>query len=181
MANAAPCSRTAATAVVVMGRGVTTAPLLLVVRPAKRWLSICACPGGRPARFQGLTRCFHVWVTCLYVCSQMLHHASQGLTDPNMRLLQPEPHAPPHAPPHAVPSAVRRCKKCEACTQSTGTSNRRCLLVRATAAAAAGHGGAQLAVLGDKAVGAEVDVWWPLDQAWYNGVVRHMQQHERMM
>jgi hypothetical protein len=59
---------------------------------------------------------------------------------------------------------------CEACTQTT-TTGRRCLLVRATAAAAAGHSGAQLSVLGDKAVGAEVEVWWPLDQAWYRGVV----------
>jgi hypothetical protein len=64
-----------------------------------------------------------------------------------------------------------RCKVCEACTQNTGSSSRRCLLVRATAAAASGHGGAQLAVLGDKAVGADIEVWWPLDQAWYKGVV----------
>jgi len=47
-----------------------------------------------------------------------------------------------------------------------GSSSRRCLLVRATAAAAAGHAGGQLAVLGEKAVGADVEVWWPLDQAW---------------
>jgi hypothetical protein len=60
---------------------------------------------------------------------------------------------------------------CETCTQSTGSSSRRCLLVRATAAAASGHAGAQLSVLGDKAVGAEIDVWWPLDQAWYKGLV----------
>jgi hypothetical protein len=60
---------------------------------------------------------------------------------------------------------------CEACTQNTGSSSRRCLLVRATAAAASGHAGAQLSVLGDKAVGADIEVWWPLDQAWYKGVV----------
>lgn len=65
-----------------------------------------------------------------------------------------------------------RCKACEACTQSTGSSSRRCLLVRATAAAAAGHAGAQLSVLGDKCVGAEVEVWWPLDEAYYKGLVR---------
>jgi hypothetical protein len=44
-------------------------------------------------------------------------------------------------------------------------------MVRATAAAAAGHGGAQLAVLGSKAVGARIKVWWPLDQDWYQGMV----------
>jgi hypothetical protein len=26
-------------------------------------------------------------------------------------------------------------------------------------------------VLADKAVGADIEVWWPLDQAWYKGVV----------
>lgn len=71
----------------------------------------------------------------------------------------------------AAHACIRRCKVCETCTQSTGSSSRRCLLVRATAAAAAGHAGAQLAVLGEKAVGADVEVWWPLDQAWYKGVV----------
>lgn len=60
---------------------------------------------------------------------------------------------------------------CEACTQFTGSTSRRCLLVRATAAAAAGHAGAQLSVLGDKCVGAEIDVWWPLDESYYKGVV----------
>jgi hypothetical protein len=73
------------------------------------------------------------------------------------------------SPPPAI--LCCRCKVCETCTQSTGSSSRRCLLVRATAAAASGHAGAQLSVLGDKAVGAEIDVWWPLDQAWYKGLV----------
>ena len=72
---------------------------------------------------------------------------------------------------HSPPPPAFRCKVCEACTQTTGSSSRRCLLVRATAAAAAGHVGAQLSVLGDKAVGADIEVWWPLDQAWYKGVV----------
>ncbi|WIA22484.1 hypothetical protein OEZ85_004780 [Tetradesmus obliquus] len=71
----------------------------------------------------------------------------------------------------AVNMRMPRCKVCETCTQSTGSSSRRCLLVRATAAAASGHAGAQLSVLGDKAVGAEIDVWWPLDQAWYKGLL----------
>ena len=30
----------------------------------------------------------------------------------------------------------------------------------------------QLAVLGVGCLGAQVSVWWPLDEAWYPGVVR---------
>ena len=45
-------------------------------------------------------------------------------------------------------------------------SNRRCLYIRAAAAAAAGHSGAQLAVLGADAIGARAKVWWPLDENW---------------
>lgn len=61
---------------------------------------------------------------------------------------------------------------CEACTQCTGaTHRRRCLIMRAAAAAAGGHAGAQLAVLGEKSVGAKISVWWPIDGAWFNGVV----------
>lgn len=43
--------------------------------------------------------------------------------------------------------------------------------MRATAAAAGGHTGAQLSVLGEAAVGAKVSIWWPLDEAWYPGMV----------
>lgn len=64
-----------------------------------------------------------------------------------------------------------RCRKCEACVNLLSSGRRRCLLVRAFAAAAAGHTGAQLAILGTKAVGARVQVWWPLDEDWYPGVV----------
>ena len=45
-------------------------------------------------------------------------------------------------------------------------SNRRCLYIRAAAAAAAGHSGAQLAILGADAIGARAKVWWPLDENW---------------
>ena len=48
-------------------------------------------------------------------------------------------------------------------------AQRRCLVIRAAAAAAAGHSGAQLAVLKEAAVGARVKVWWPLDEDWYSG------------
>ncbi len=44
-------------------------------------------------------------------------------------------------------------------------------MVRAAAAAANGHAGAQLSVLEDKCIGAKVSVWWPLDEAWYTGTV----------
>jgi hypothetical protein len=43
--------------------------------------------------------------------------------------------------------------------------------VRAAAAAMAGHVGGQLALLGEAAIGARISVWWPLDEAWYNGQV----------
>ena len=47
----------------------------------------------------------------------------------------------------------------------------RCLVIRGAAAAAAGHSGAQLAILGDAALGAKVEVWWPMDENWYSGTV----------
>jgi len=54
---------------------------------------------------------------------------------------------------------------------SSGGRDRRCLAMRAAAAAAAGHAGAQLAALGESAVGADLAAWWPLDGAWYSGTV----------
>lgn len=46
-------------------------------------------------------------------------------------------------------------------------NQRRCLTNRAAAAAAAGHSGAQIAVLKHAAIGARISVWWPLDEHWY--------------
>jgi hypothetical protein len=43
--------------------------------------------------------------------------------------------------------------------------------MRAAAAAAGGHAGAQLAVMGEAAVGARVSVWWPMDGQWFAGQV----------
>lgn len=43
--------------------------------------------------------------------------------------------------------------------------------MRASAAAAGGHVGAQVAVMGETAIGAKVLVWWPLDEQWYPGMV----------
>lgn len=50
-------------------------------------------------------------------------------------------------------------------------AQRRCLVIRAAAAAAAGHSGAQLAVLKEGATGAKIKVWWPLDEDWYAGTI----------
>ena len=50
-------------------------------------------------------------------------------------------------------------------------NGRRCLYIRSAAAAAAGHAGAQLAILGEAARGAKIKVWWPLDEDWYEGTI----------
>lgn len=66
-----------------------------------------------------------------------------------------------------------RCGLCHTCQEekSLQQSQRRCLVRRAHAAAASGHTGAQLAVLGAECIGARVLVWWPLDSEWYTGTV----------
>ena len=52
-----------------------------------------------------------------------------------------------------------RCNKCEACIHTmTSTTRRRCLRVRAFAAAAGGHTGAQIAVMEKAALGAKLKV-----------------------
>lgn len=52
-----------------------------------------------------------------------------------------------------------RCMKCQACISNmTSVNQRRCLKVRAYAASAAGHAGAQVAVMEDKALGARLQV-----------------------
>lgn len=68
-----------------------------------------------------------------------------------------------------------RCGNCEACLNRLNggsTFSRRCLYIRAQAAAAAGHVGAQVAIHRDKAIGAKVELYWPLDQKWFPGIVR---------
>eukprot|EP00210_Caulerpa_lentillifera_P001820 g1750.t1 len=67
-----------------------------------------------------------------------------------------------------------RCGNCEACLNRLNggsTFSRRCLYVRAQAAAAAGHVGAQVAIHREKAIGAKVELYWPLDQKWFPGTV----------
>ncbi|DBA96588.1 TPA: hypothetical protein ACH3X1_015451 [Trebouxia sp. C0004] len=70
----------------------------------------------------------------------------------------------------AAANLRKRCNQCEACLTSQG-NQRRCLTNRAAAAAAAGHSGAQIAILKQAAIGARISVWWPLDEHWYSGVV----------
>ncbi|KAL0049698.1 hypothetical protein WJX82_007869 [Trebouxia sp. C0006] len=70
----------------------------------------------------------------------------------------------------AAANLRKRCNQCEACLTSQG-NQRRCLTNRAAAAAAAGHSGAQIAILKHAAIGARISVWWPLDEHWYSGVV----------
>lgn len=48
-----------------------------------------------------------------------------------------------------------------------------CLTQRMRAAALSGHAGAQLAAVGELAVGAAVQVWWEGDQTFYQGIVVH--------
>eukprot|EP00884_Botryococcus_braunii_P018914 jgi/Botrbrau1/5706/Bobra.0071s0038.1 len=64
-----------------------------------------------------------------------------------------------------------RCARCHACTSAAQAVGKRCLAVRCAAAAAAGHSGAQLALYGERALGARLQVWWPADEAWYPGTV----------
>ncbi|KAK9835784.1 hypothetical protein WJX74_007899 [Apatococcus lobatus] len=71
----------------------------------------------------------------------------------------------------AAANVQARCNRCESCLQPQANARRRCLANRAAAAAAAGHAGAQLAVLGQAAIGAAISLFWPLDQAWYGGKI----------
>ncbi|KAJ9523028.1 hypothetical protein QJQ45_023804, partial [Haematococcus lacustris] len=124
---------------------------------------------------------------------QEVGHAQQLKAEHHMRLLQASQQAEEGGAQDTAPSGtvahtgaalaaeaaaqagmankMIRCKKCESCLTQGGSTRRRCLLVRAKAAAAAGHVGGQLAVLGDRSLGARVSVWWPLDEEWYQGQV----------
>ena len=63
--------------------------------------------------------------------------------------------------PHVAETCSRACPPVQ-------SSQRRCLTNRVAAAAAAGHSGAQVAVLRMGAIGARLKIWWPLDEAWYS-------------
>ena len=63
--------------------------------------------------------------------------------------------------------SVRVVKGCVSVLLNIQGNQRRCLTNRAAAAAAAGHSGAQIAILKHAAVGARISVWWPLDEHWY--------------
>ena len=64
-----------------------------------------------------------------------------------------------------VAALNRSCGACNACLKTKRT----CFVVRANEMARGGHTGGLLAVLGSGAIGAKVDVWWPLDLEWYSG------------
>ena len=60
------------------------------------------------------------------------------------------------------------------CTHWTVAQGQRrydCLTQRMRAAALSGHAGAQVAVNGEGAVGAAIEVWWSGDQRFYPGMV----------
>lgn len=65
----------------------------------------------------------------------------------------------------------KRCGECENCNKCQGGTSRRCLKLRAAAAAAQGHVGAQLTVLGADAVGTLISVWWSGNEQYYDGKV----------
>ncbi|KAK9845815.1 hypothetical protein WJX81_003168 [Elliptochloris bilobata] len=71
----------------------------------------------------------------------------------------------------AAANMAKPCGRCEACFTLKGAAPRRCLAVRAAAGAAAGLSGAQVAVLGGRAIGARIAVWWPIDNKYYMGWV----------
>ncbi len=67
-----------------------------------------------------------------------------------------------------APRASLRCGECRTCKAS---AHKPCLLVDATRLAAAGHVGAALTALGTRAKGVRIEVFWPLDDRYYSGVV----------
>ena len=60
------------------------------------------------------------------------------------------------------------CLRCQSCLSRTA---RKCYRARAFASAASGSEGARLALWGERAVGAEVEVFWEKDHAYYPGRV----------
>mmetsp|Transcript_37786 Transcript_37786/g.106768 ORF Transcript_37786/g.106768 Transcript_37786/m.106768 type:complete len:741 (-) Transcript_37786:199-2421(-) len=57
-------------------------------------------------------------------------------------------------------------------TDPTGPVANLCLLARARVVARQGHQGAALSVLGNSAIGAIVEVFWPLEEEWFRGTLR---------
>ncbi|KAI7841433.1 hypothetical protein COHA_004828 [Chlorella ohadii] len=66
----------------------------------------------------------------------------------------------------------QRCGQCKTCMNNFAGQRRfDCLTQRMKAAALSGHAGAQIAINGEFAVGARVQVWWEGDQCFYPGLV----------
>mmetsp|Transcript_8743 Transcript_8743/g.26158 ORF Transcript_8743/g.26158 Transcript_8743/m.26158 type:complete len:819 (+) Transcript_8743:109-2565(+) len=69
-------------------------------------------------------------------------------------------------------SRQARCGECLSCSQQRqGGTSRRCLKLRAAAAAASGHSGAQIAMMKEAAVGCRISVWWSEDEVSYDGEI----------
>ena len=69
----------------------------------------------------------------------------------------------------AAAEAAERNRRCGACNACLSLNKRRCFVVRANEMARGGHAGGLLAVHGSNAIGAKIEVWWPVDRAWYPG------------
>ena len=64
------------------------------------------------------------------------------------------------------------CRNCQACLESKAKGqNRKCLVHKVVAAYLAGRAGADVARLGEKAKGARLSVYWPLDYCYYDCTV----------
>ena len=64
------------------------------------------------------------------------------------------------------------CRNCKACLESKAKGqNRKCLVHKVMAAYLAGRAGADVARLGEKAKGARLSVYWPLDYCYYDCTV----------
>ncbi|CAG9467237.1 unnamed protein product [Pedinophyceae sp. YPF-701] len=70
-----------------------------------------------------------------------------------------------------IPRTMQKepCGVCSSCMERGG--NRLCLSIRAFRAAQSGHAGGMLASMREGAIGATVEVFWPLDEKFYQGHV----------
>jgi len=84
-----------------------------------------------------------------------------------------QPGAGEAAPPPAQPS--RRCGACRTC--KAAGAHRPCLMGDAMRLAAVGHAGAAVTARGATANGLRLEIYWPLDERFYSGVVTDFDPH----
>jgi len=72
-----------------------------------------------------------------------------------------------------------RCGQCHHCQNRH--LKQACLEVKVARNAKTGHPGAQLTALGDKSIGWRIEVYWPLDDAWYEGTVEEYDTYKRLL